>query len=66
MSVYKRGDGRWQVLVDLDRGPDGKRRRRALGVFQPRKVLRRRSAMHSPHGIAASTSRRKRSRSPSP
>jgi integrase len=37
MSVYKRGDGRWQVLVDLDRGADGRRRRRALGVYRTKK-----------------------------
>ena len=37
MSVYKRGDGLWQVLVDVDRGADGKRRRRALGTYPTRK-----------------------------
>ena len=37
MSVYKRGEGRWQVRVDLDRSVDGKRRRRALGSFKTRK-----------------------------
>jgi integrase len=37
MSVYKRGDGRWQVLIDLERGVEGKRRRRALGTYPTRK-----------------------------
>ena len=28
-SIYQRPDGRWQVRVDLGRGPDGKRRRKS-------------------------------------
>jgi hypothetical protein len=40
MSVYRRGD-RWQVLIDLDRGVDGKRRRGSLGSFPTKKEAER-------------------------
>jgi integrase len=41
MSVYKRKSGRWAVLVEVDRGADGKRRRRPLGTFPNKKEAER-------------------------
>jgi len=41
MSIYRRKSGRYAVLVDVDRGVDGKRKRRALGTFATRKDAER-------------------------
>jgi integrase len=41
MSIYKRKSGRWAVLIDVDRGADGKRRRRPLGTYVTRKEAER-------------------------
>lgn len=41
MSVYKRKSGRWGVLIDIDRGADGKRQRRAFGTYATRKDAER-------------------------
>jgi integrase len=41
MSIYKRKSGRYAVLVDVDRGADGKRKRRPLGTFPTRKEAER-------------------------
>lgn len=41
MSIYKRKSGRWGVLVDVERGVEGKRRRRTLGTYATRKEAQR-------------------------
>jgi integrase len=41
MSIYRRASGRWAVLVDVDRGGDGKRSRRALGTYATKKDAER-------------------------
>lgn len=38
MSVYKRGSGRYQVLIDLEPTALGGRLRKALGCFRTRKL----------------------------
>lgn len=41
MSIYRRKSGRYQVLIDVDRAVDGRRRRRPLGTFATRKEAER-------------------------
>lgn len=41
MAIYKRKSGRYAVLIDIDRGADGKRQRRPLGTFRTRKEAER-------------------------
>ena len=41
MSVYKRKSGRYAVLIDLESGPAGGRRRSSLGTFATRKEAER-------------------------
>ncbi len=41
MSIYKRANGKWTGLVDLDVGADGKRRRRPLGTYATKKEAQR-------------------------
>ena len=41
MTIYRRKSGRWAVLVDVDRGGDGRRSRRTLGTYAPKKDAER-------------------------